>query len=527
MRAPESVRTLLAAFPSIDEAGAAVSAIIAAGVVPAAIEMMDALAIEAAEAAVQCGYPAGAGAVLVVELDGPHAEVEPRSSPRSSSTAATTAPSRSASPRTTPSGRCSGRAASRRSPRWGGSAPTTSSRTASSRGPRCPRCCAGSPSCRPAPGCGSRTSSTPATATCTRWCSSTTRCRARPRRREKVSAAILDLCIEHGGSITGEHGVGADKVKYMPRMFTDDDLDTMQMLRCAFDPAAPVQPRQGVPDATAVRRGARPPQGRAPAAGGRAGRGVLTCRPMPCATTSARSPGPGRPADPATPSVVSAAGTSCRRPRPTEVAELLRVAARHELAVVPRGSGSTLGWGAPPDAASTWSSTPGASAGSSSTPPATWSSRCARVRRSASSKKSSPGPVSSWHSTRRTPRPTVGGTLAVATSGPRRLLYGTARDLLIGITFVRADGVVAKAGGKVVKNVAGYDFGKLLHRLLRHARRHHRGCLPAAPAAGGPAGRDCDLPRRAWPPAPRLGRCSGRRWSRPRSSSTGRRMRCA
>src|SRR5205085_495521 len=63
-RLPESVRTLLAAFATTDQAGAATSAIIAAGVVPAAIEMMDALAIEAAEAAVACGYPAGAGAVL-------------------------------------------------------------------------------------------------------------------------------------------------------------------------------------------------------------------------------------------------------------------------------------------------------------------------------------------------------------------------------------------------------------------------------------------------------------------------------
>src|SRR3954453_19540156 len=75
-RLPESVRTLLAAFTGVDHAGAAVSAIIAAGVVPAAIEMMDALAIEAAEAAVQCGYPEGAAAVLIVELDGPAAEVE-------------------------------------------------------------------------------------------------------------------------------------------------------------------------------------------------------------------------------------------------------------------------------------------------------------------------------------------------------------------------------------------------------------------------------------------------------------------
>jgi glycolate oxidase len=75
LRAPESVRTLLAGFASTDDAGTAVSTIIGAGVVPAAIEMMDALAIEAAEAAVHCNYPAGAGAVLVVELDGPAGEV--------------------------------------------------------------------------------------------------------------------------------------------------------------------------------------------------------------------------------------------------------------------------------------------------------------------------------------------------------------------------------------------------------------------------------------------------------------------
>lgn len=56
---------------------------------------------------------------------------------------------------------------------------------------------------------------------------------------------------------------------------------------------------------------------------------------------------------------------------------------------------------------------------------------------------------------------TVGGVVATAASGPRRLLYGTPRDLLIGITVVLADGTVARSGGKVVKNVAGYDLGKL------------------------------------------------------------------
>jgi glycolate oxidase FAD binding subunit len=56
----------------------------------------------------------------------------------------------------------------------------------------------------------------------------------------------------------------------------------------------------------------------------------------------------------------------------------------------------------------------------------------------------------------------VGGVIATGTAGPRRFRYGTPRDLLIGVTAVRADGVVAHAGGKVVKNVAGYDIGKLL-----------------------------------------------------------------
>ena len=66
-------------------------------------------------------------------------------------------------------------------------------------------------------------------------------------RAEEVSGAILDLCIEHGGSITGEHGVGADKVKYMGRMFTADDLDTMQRVRCAFDPAGLCNPGKVFP----------------------------------------------------------------------------------------------------------------------------------------------------------------------------------------------------------------------------------------------------------------------------------------
>src|SRR6202050_412743 len=74
-RIPEAVTTLLAAFRTMGAGGAAVSAIISSGILPAAIEMMDALAIEAAEGAVACRYPEGAAAVLIVELDGPAEDV--------------------------------------------------------------------------------------------------------------------------------------------------------------------------------------------------------------------------------------------------------------------------------------------------------------------------------------------------------------------------------------------------------------------------------------------------------------------
>src|SRR5437868_7162217 len=75
VKRPEAIHTLLAAFNSTNEAGAAVSGIIAAGMLPAAIEMMDNLAIQAAEAAVHANYP-NCGGLLLVELDGPVAEVD-------------------------------------------------------------------------------------------------------------------------------------------------------------------------------------------------------------------------------------------------------------------------------------------------------------------------------------------------------------------------------------------------------------------------------------------------------------------
>jgi glycolate oxidase FAD binding subunit len=144
-----------------------------------------------------------------------------------------------------------------------------------------------------------------------------------------------------------------------------------------------------------------------------------------------------------------------------EASEVLRLAAQHDLHLVARGSGTKLDWGAPPTAVDLVVDTTGISgvvehaAGDlvvvvrAGTTVEALQSTLARASQQLALDVPEPGA-------------TVGGTVAVNTSGPRRLLYGTLRDLLIGVTFVRADGVVAKAGGKVVKNVAGYDFGKLV-----------------------------------------------------------------
>ena len=181
VRTPQTVRTLLAGFHTMDAAGAAVSEIIAAGVMPSAIEMMDRLTIEAAERAVAPGYPEGAGAVLLVELDGVVEQVEDDAAEleRICSLCARIRDPRSR--RATPTARSSGRAASRRSPRWGASRRTTTSRTASFRERDCRRCCDGSRSSRRSTASASGTSSTPATATSTRSSSTTPR-RARPSR---------------------------------------------------------------------------------------------------------------------------------------------------------------------------------------------------------------------------------------------------------------------------------------------------------------------------------------------------------
>ena len=234
LRKPEVVQTLLAAFNSTNEAGAAVSGIIAAGMLPAAIEMMDNLAIQAAEASVHAGYP-NCGGLLLVELDGPQAEVDAlMKSVREICTSCGAWEIRLAQSEeermTIWKGRKAAFAAMGRiSPNYivqDGVIPRTKLPEVMSEIERMSREAglrvanvfhAGDGNLHP-------------------LVLYDREIAGQEERAEKLSGDILRLCVKVGGSITGEHGVGEEKKMFMSEMYAEPDLDTMQLVRCAFDP---------------------------------------------------------------------------------------------------------------------------------------------------------------------------------------------------------------------------------------------------------------------------------------------------
>jgi glycolate oxidase len=234
VRTPEAVRTLLAAFKDTGEAGDAVSGIIGNGIVPAAIEMMDSLCIEAVETAVHPNFPE-AGAILIVELDGPEAEVANQFEQvikvcEESNASEIRVAEDDAERALFWKGRKAAFAAMGRIandyfvqdsvvPRTElGAVLKRISELGKEYGMRVANVFhAGDGNLHPLV---LYDNDTPGEA----------------EKAEKLAGEIVFACLDHGGSLTGEHGIGVDKRKYMPKMFTNEDMDTMQRLRCAFDP---------------------------------------------------------------------------------------------------------------------------------------------------------------------------------------------------------------------------------------------------------------------------------------------------
>src|SRR5580704_19034648 len=231
-------------------------------------------------------------------------------------------------------------------------------------------------------------------------------------------------------------------------------------------PGRAVQSRQDIPHAAVVRGGAGSPARPASSRRVRRDRPVLMGTGTPRAAADGTIPAAlaSTCADLATATDRDAIGG--RQPRfvaapssTEEAAALLRAAADLGLTVVPRGSGTHLDWGAPPTSCDLIVDTRRLNriiehaAGDLvvSVQAGVKLAELAKVLAQAGQRLAL-DPLSSG---------TIGGLIATGAAGPLRYRYGRPRDLLIGITVVRADGAVAKSGGKVVKNVAGYDLGKL------------------------------------------------------------------
>jgi glycolate oxidase len=243
---PETARAVLIGFASVESAGQCVADVIAAGIIPAGMEMMDRLAIHAAEAFVGVGYPLDAEALLIVELDGPAAEcshlIEAVETIAAANKADTCRVSTSEAERLAfwAGRKAAFPAVGRISPDYycmDGTIPRRRLPEVLQRmaalsdhyGLRVANVFhAGDGNLHPLilydanlPG--------------------------ELERAEEFGSDILRLCVEVGGVLTGEHGVGVEKRDLMPVMFSETDLKHQQRVKCAFDPELLLNPGKVFP----------------------------------------------------------------------------------------------------------------------------------------------------------------------------------------------------------------------------------------------------------------------------------------
>jgi D-lactate dehydrogenase (cytochrome) len=415
---PEKVITQLVVYDDIAAAARSVADIIAAGIVPATLEMMDAPIIRAVEESLACGYPRDAAAVLIIEVEGPEAGLEDQARHIRAICAAN---------------RCrevrGAATAAERSRLWEG------------------RRGAFGAVARLAPNYLVNDCTVPRTLlpeALAQVAAITNRYGFEhgnvfhagdgnlhplilfdsrdPGQLERVHAAgweIMLACVALGGTISGEHGIGLEKKEAMRLVFSDEDIQAQRSLQDAFDPDRILNPGKIFPD---------------------------TSTPFAYRDQAAWA-GP--------PDPLSAAENN--------VAERVRQAYAAGQALRPTGGDSTKGFGNP--LRGPWQSLPTEALNSvvELDPPNQVVTAGAGMRLAAL--QAALAPHHQWLPLRPAlglMRRSLGGITATNASGPERVAYGSPRKLLLGLRFIDGRGRLITTGGKVVKNVAGYDLTRLL-----------------------------------------------------------------
>ena len=408
-----SYRTVLAAYHSLGAAGEAVAAIVASGLLPGAIEIMDSLSIEAAEVSVQPGYPRNAAAILIVELEGEPVQVEAEMAHLEAilreSGSHEIRPARTEAERQLIwKGRKSAfSAVGRLSPDFivqDGVVPRTRlgealefiDRLSARYGIRVANVFhAGDGNLHPLilydgrePGA--------------------------LHRAEELAGEILTMCIDMGGSITGEHGVGREKLAYLPHMYTGADLALLHDLRKAVDP------------------------------GILANRGKMLTDDLPAGSVGSEASEP------------PAQWPDDIRAKVQGLRDTIR---RHDRVAV-RGAGSKAVH-MPGDQTAILDA--GSLTGVLEYNPAEFTitafagSRVADIQ----SLLAAEGQFLPFDPPLED-NATVGGTIACALGGEGRWRFGGVRDFILGLRFLDGRGELLYSGSRVVKNAAGFDLPKLM-----------------------------------------------------------------
>ena len=423
MPLPESVATLLAVYDSHADAALSVSAIIAAGIVPATLEMMDSTIIGAVEDSTPSGYPRDAAAVLIIELDGPAVGL-----PRQASDIQ----------RICLEHGCrevrKAKDAAERNRLWAGR--------------------------RGAFGAIARLSPGFQVADCTVPRTRIPEALARvaeiaqeyqlgqgnvfhagdgnlhpllffdPRNQDEVERVhtagklIMEACVDLDGTITGEHGVGVEKKEAMRLIFSEEDLQAQRRLREAFDPTDLINPGKIIPDPVEDQR--------------------TTSRPA-ASTSKEHAWG-----DRITPGDVD------------EACDVVRRALGNGTALLPVGNATRIDFGNYSERPTTLIESAELSSVVDYDPANQVITVGAGISLSALQELLAKN--GQWLPLRpaQHQKHTLGGLAALGLCGSERLRYGAPRDLLLGLKFVSGTGDSIAAGGRVVKNVAGYDLTRLL-----------------------------------------------------------------
>jgi glycolate oxidase subunit GlcD len=420
---PESIITMLAVYNDISDAARSVSDIIAAGIVPTTLEMMDAPVIQAVEDSYACGYPRDAAAVLIIEVQGPSAGLADQAARilqlcrQNRCREIKEAKDDRQRDRLWEGRRGAFGAVARLAPNYlvnDCTVPRTKLPEALAAVAQIAEKYrfahgnvfhAGDGNLHPLLLFDSRDAQ-------------------QLDRVEKAGWEIMQTCVKLGGTISGEHGIGREKLEAMRMIFSEEDLAVQRALKKAFDPRNILNPGKVIPE-----------PGHTDAKEAPAIRKMEPVLFAPAAHETALG----------------------------AIREKIRNAVSRRKALLPTGRKNRIDFGNFSEPPAEPLETEGLADIIDYDPPNQLVTVGAGM--SIAKLQTCLAAHQQWLPLRpplSLQKHTVGGMVALGACGPERLLYGAPRDMLLGLRFINGRGNLISTGGKVVKNVAGYDLTRLL-----------------------------------------------------------------